>query len=168
MKTSAERKPAEKIRIRQAGGKDRESILAMYADFEPRGEGAGMAPAENPGEWLDRLAPWPNFVAVTDERVVGHAFLRPEGEAGEVAIYVHQDYRRRWIGRRLLETLIEEARHLHLGRVWGMAERENEAIFALARSLGFVQEKDPQMYWLTLEPTAETRLVVGSPPLPQD
>jgi L-amino acid N-acyltransferase YncA len=168
MKSNAARNAEQNIRIRQASDSDRESILSFYADFEPRGEAVGMPPAKELEEWLDSLATSPNFLAVTDGEVVGHGWVRPEGEAGEVAVYVHQNYRRLGIGRRLLTTLIEEARHLHLGRVWGMADASNAAMFQLARSAGFAQQKDPQMYWLTIEPPDESRLVVTSPPLPQD
>jgi L-amino acid N-acyltransferase YncA len=168
MKTRAQEKTRQEIRIRQASDADRGMILAMYEDFEPRGETVGMPPAKELEEWLDAAATSPNFLAVTDGEVVGHGWVRPEGEAGEVAVYVHQNYRRRGIGRRLLTTLIEEARHLHLGRVWGMADASNAAMFQLARSAGFAQQKDPQMYWLTIEPPDESRLVVTSPPLPQD
>lgn len=162
-RTGAQR--AREIQIRPAVAADREEILAMYKDFEPKNLPGGIAPS---GQWLDELATFPNFLALAKDRIVGHGFLRPEGEKGEVAVFVHQNYRRKGIGRRLLEALAEEARHQHLRRIWGITEADNTAMLSLARSLGFVQQGDSQMFWLRLEPPEESQLVVTSPPQPQD
>ena len=155
------------VRIRQATGADRTVILAMYENFDRAGLSIGMPPEIDIAEWIDGLATSPNFVATEEDRVVGHGFVRPEDGTGEVAVYVHQDLRGRGIGRRLLATVIEEARHLHLNRIWGMTESRNEVMLRLARSLGFEQANDPNMFWLKLEPPDESRLVITSPPLPQ-
>lgn len=168
MQSKAKRQPEPETRIRQAADADRSAILSFYESFDRQGLTVGMPPATDIAEWLDALATSPNFVAVTDGDVIAHGFLRPEDGTGEVAVYVHQDFRRRGLGRRLLATVVEEARHLHLVRVWGMAEASNAAIFGLARSLGFVQGNDPHMFWLTLQEPDPARLVVTSPPLPQD
>jgi L-amino acid N-acyltransferase YncA len=165
VKQKVQVKPA--IRIRQASDADRSAILAMYADFDRAGLSVGMPPSTDIADWLDGLATSQNLVAVEEDRVIGHGFVRPEDGTGEVAVYVHQSARRRGIGRRLLNTVIEEARHQHLNRIWGMTEAANEPMLRLARSLGFVQANDPNMFWLTLEPPDESRLVITSPPLPQ-
>ncbi len=163
----AKRKPLaeNEIHLRPATEKDREAILTMYEDFEPRNLFGGIVPS---GEWLDGLAAFPNFLAVAGDTIVGHGFLRPEGEKGEVAVFVHQDYRRRGIARRLLEVLVEEARHLQLRRIWGITDASNIPMLRLARSLGFIQQRDTQMFWLHLEPPRESQLVITSPPQPQD
>jgi L-amino acid N-acyltransferase YncA len=167
MESATRQQPERKIRIRQSSDADRAAILAMYETFDREGLTVGMPPETSVTDWLDELATSPNFVAVDDGDVVGHGFVRPEDGTGEVAVFVHQDYRGRGIGRRLLATVIEEARHQHLGRVWGMTESKNSAMFGLARSLGFLQANDPHMFWLVLEPPDESRLVITSPPLPQ-
>lgn len=168
MQRKAKRQPQPDVHIRQAADADREAILAMYESFDRQGLTVGMPPATGVTEWLDGLATSPNFVAVEGDDVVAHGFVCPQENTGEVAVYVHQNFRRRGIGRRLLATVIEEARHLHLARVWGMADANNAAMFGLARSLGFVQANDPHMFWLTLQEPDPSRLVVTSPPLPQD
>jgi L-amino acid N-acyltransferase YncA len=167
MTRAAKQKVKPVARVRQATDADRSGILGMYADFDRAGLSVGMPPAEDIAEWLDGLATSPNFVAVEEDRVIAHGFVRPEDGTGEVAIHVHQDARGRGIGRRLLTTVIEEARHLHLNRIWGMTEAANAPMLRLARSLGFVQANDPNMFWLALEPPDESRLVITSPPLPQ-
>jgi L-amino acid N-acyltransferase YncA len=167
MDTPTPKQAGEKIYIRQATDADRAAILAMYETFDRQGFTVGMPPETGIADWLDSLATSPNFVAAANGDVVGHGFLRPEDGTGEVAVFIHQDSRGRGIGRRLLATVIEEARHLHLARIWGMTDAKNTAIFSLARSLGFVQANDPHMFWLVLEPPDESHLVITSPPLPQ-
>ncbi len=157
----------QNVRIRQATGADRSTILAMYEDFDREGLSVGMPPVTGVAEWLDGLAVSPNFVAVEEDRVVAHGFVRPEDGTGEVSVYVHQNARGRGLGRRLLATVIEEARHLHLNRIWGMTEAANAPMLRLARSLGFLQANDPNMFWLDLAEPDESRLVITSPPLPQ-
>lgn len=167
MRKATRRKVQPKIRIRQATGSDRALILSMYEDFDREGLTVGMPPRTGIANWLDVLATSPNFVAVEEDRVIGHGFVRPENGTGEVAVYVHQEARNRGIGRRLLNTVVEEARHLHLNRIWGMTESRNAPMLRLARSLGFEQANDPNMFWLKLEPPDESRLVITSPPVPQ-
>jgi L-amino acid N-acyltransferase YncA len=164
MSTTGGPQAAPEIHIRAATTADREGIVAVYEDFERKDLPVGMA---SPGEWLDALATSPNFVALANDTVVAHAYLRPDGEEGEVAVFVHPDYRGQRIGRRLLGATVEEARHLQLRRVWGITEAGNTAMLRLARSLGFIQQRDSQMFWLRLEPPQESQLVITSPPLPQ-
>jgi L-amino acid N-acyltransferase YncA len=163
----AKQKVQPDVRIRQATDSDRALILSMYEDFDRQGLTVGMPPRTGIANWLDGLATSPNFVAVEEDRVIGHGFVRPEDGTGEVAVYVHQEARNRGIGRRLLNTVVEEARHLHLDRIWGMTESRNAPMLRLARSLGFEQANDPNMFWLKLEPPDESRMVITSPPLPQ-
>lgn len=164
----ARRQALPSIRIRQATTDDRAMILALYEDFDREGLSVGMPPETGIAEWLDALATSPNFIAVERDQVVGHSFLRPEDGTGEVAVYVRREARGRGVGRRLLALAIEEARHLHLGRIWGVTESRNEPMLQLARSLGFEQANDPNLFWLKLEPPSESKLVVTSPPLPQE
>lgn len=168
MRKATRRKVRPELRVREATSADRDSILSMHEDFDRKGLTVGMPPRTGIANWLDGLATSPNFVAVEEDRVVGHGFVRPEDGTGEVAVYVHQEARNRGIGRRLLNTVIEEARHLHLDRIWGMTEPGNIAMLRLARSLGFEQANDPNMFWLKLEPPDESRMVITSPPVPQE
>jgi acetyltransferase len=69
---------------------------------------------------------------------------------GEVAVFVHQDFRSCGLGRQLLEALIREARRMGLRRVWGMTELDNVPMLRLARSLGFVTAEDPREFFLEL------------------
>jgi L-amino acid N-acyltransferase YncA len=137
--------------IRLATPADQQAIVAMYEIFEPKGACLGLPPRKDPGRWLDTLREFPNVVALHNGRVIAHAALCAEKESGEVAVFVHQDYRNRGLGRRLLEALIREARRMGLRRVWGMTELDNVPMLRLAHSLGFVSARDPREFYLDLE-----------------
>lgn len=142
--------------LRRATPADRDALLTMYRSFEPAAGCLGLPP-RSPEAWLDGLAVYTNFIALAESRVVGHAVLCPGGDSGEVAVFVHQDYRRRRLGRRLLTALIEEARRLGLRRVWGMTEIDNVPLIRLNLSLGFVPGDDPHEFYLDLGvPVAST------------
>lgn len=139
------------LELRRRTASDREALVAMYESFEPKGACMGLPPRTDPGRWLDELSAYPNFIAWDGPRIAGHAALCPEGDAGEVAVFVHQDYRSRGLGKRLLLRLIEEARELGLKRVWGMTEWDNVPMLRLARSLGFQSAADPREFYLDLK-----------------
>jgi GNAT superfamily N-acetyltransferase len=136
--------------VRLVASGDREALRAMYQTFEPRPASLGLPPRARIDEWLDRLASSVNFQALVDGKVVGHAVLCPENGTGEVAVFVHQDYRGRGIGRQLLTTLVEEGRRLGLRRIWGMTELDNVPMLALAHAVGFVPDSDPGMFHMDL------------------
>jgi len=92
---------------------------------------------------LETLALFPNFLVLARGRIAAHAVLCPEGDAGEVAVFVGEQHRGRGLGRCLLTQLVEEARRLGLRRVWGLTEFDNIPMRRLARSLGFVAGDDP-------------------------
>ena len=131
---------ALEIEVRRAQPEDRAALEAMYAEFEPKAEALGLPPlrAEDTVRWLDGLATFPNFAAWEGERVVGHGAVCADGESAEVAVFVHQDYRGRGIGRHLLNELIAEAQRLGLKRVWGIAAPDNVPMLRLAYSCGFI------------------------------
>jgi len=142
--------------IRLAVAEDREALRAMYQTFEPRPASLGLPPRVKIDEWLDRLASSVNFLALVEGKLVGHAVLCPENGTGEVAVFVHQDYRGQGIGRRLLTSLVEEGRRLGLRRVWGMTELDNVPMLALAHAVGFVADADPGMFHMNLQTGPET------------
>jgi GNAT superfamily N-acetyltransferase len=138
------------VEIRLARPADRQAIVEMYEVFEPKGACLGLPPRKDPGRWLNTLSEFPNFIALQSSKVIAHAALCPDGEIGEVAVFVHQDFRSCGLGRQLLEALIREARRMGLRRVWGMTELDNVPMLRLARSLGFVTAEDPREFFLEL------------------
>lgn len=142
--------PGRLFTVRPATHDDRGALLAMYLSFEPKGACLGLPPRKEPQLWLDNLSIFPNFVVVVDGRIVAHAALCDDGESGEVAVFVHQDYRGRRLGKMLLVAMIDEARRKSLKKVWGTTDLDNVPMLRLARSLGFSPGRDPREFFLTL------------------
>lgn len=61
----------------------------------------------------------------------------------EFAVAVRSDLKRRGIGRLLMTRLLDQARARGIGEVTGTILRENVAMVALARALGFAIEDEP-------------------------
>ena len=86
----------------------------------------------------------PILVAVVDDKVVGWASLsrwseRPAyDDTGETSFYVKVEYRGRGIGRRLKETIIEEARRLRYHTIIARVAGESEISLHLNEEFGFV------------------------------
>ena len=94
--------------------------------------------------WLELHGPrHPAIVCTASESVVGWGSLsewnpRPAySHTAEVSFYVHHEWHRRGIGRRLLADLIERARSLGLHVLIGGACTEMVASIALQESFGF-------------------------------
>ena len=147
---------ATSIEVRCATPADREALVAMYLSFEPKGISLGLPPRKEPERWLDQVVRYPNFVVCVDGRIVGHGVMCPEGTRGEVAVFIHQDYRGRGLGKRLLGVMINEARRLGLRQVWGITEYDNVPMLRLAYSLGFVHGSDPREFYLDLDEKTST------------
>jgi len=151
MKTFLKFRAEQKFAVERFTPADRQALIRMYESFEPKGEAFGLPPRKEPGHWLGSLARFTNLIVKAEGRVVGHGVLCVEGDKGETAIFVHQDWRSRGIGRLLLQGLIDEARRLGLRRVWGMADMSNVVMLRLAESLGFVFSDEPGMLHLELK-----------------
>lgn len=138
------------LMLRLATHDDRGALIAMYLCFEPKGACLGLPPRKEPQFWLENLSVFPNFVVVAGDRIVAHAALCDNGESGEVAVFVHQDYRGKKLGKRLLAALVEEARRKGLKKIWGTTELDNVPMLRLAHSLGFSPGRDPREFSLSL------------------
>ena len=137
---------------------DSDALVAMYRSFRPKGAALRLPPRKLPQRWLEELGAYGNLVAVAEGRVVGHAVLCAIRDNAEVAVLVHQDFRGRGLGKKLLGEAINEARRLGLRRVWGIAEVDDLPMRHLAYSLGWTPGKQPGEFFLDLhEPVAERR-----------
>lgn len=143
-------KAGQALKVERATRADLAALVEMYVDFDPKGAALGLPPRKDPETWLASLGEFPNFMVRATGRIVAHAVLCIEGDAGETAIFVHQDWRGRGIGKMLLQELIAEGRRQGLRRVWGMAAPDNFVMLRLADSLGFAPGKDPGVFHLDL------------------
>ena len=146
---------AQAFELRRATPSDRDALAAMYQNFEPKAAAFGLPPRRNSERWLDSLSRCHNFIVVADGRVVGHAVLCGEGDSAEVAVFVHQDFRRRGLGKLLVGELISEAQRLRLQSLWEIIEPANVSMTRLSRSLGFVPSDEPGEFYLDLEKLAK-------------
>jgi L-amino acid N-acyltransferase YncA len=130
---------------------DRSALLEMYESFEPKASAMGLPPRYGIQQWLESLQKFTNLLIWADHQVVGHGILCPQDDSAEVAVFIHQDFRSRGLGKLLLSELVKEARRMGLRRVWGITELDNVPMLRLARSLGFVSGDDPREFYLDLE-----------------
>ncbi len=130
---------------------DERALDEMYVSFEPKGASLGLPPRGDPAAWVHSLQDSPNFLVEVDGRIVGHSVLCPEGDSGEVAVFVHQDFRGKGLGKMLLGEVLTEAKRLGLKRVWGITEPDNVAMLRLAHSLGFRSGNDLSEFHLNLK-----------------
>lgn len=137
------------VEVRRATVADFDALLRMYVEFEPKAAALGLPPRQ-PQRWLESLSVYPNFIALSGERVVGHVVLCLCLDGAEVAVFIHQDSRGQGIARRLLQAAIEEGKRLGLRRVWGTTEYDNLPMLRLVHSLGFVRGEDPRDFHLDL------------------
>jgi GNAT superfamily N-acetyltransferase len=151
MRATEESVATQAITAERSAAVDRPGLVEMYLSFDPKGLALGLPPRKDPARWLESLSPFPNFVVKVNGRIVGHGVLCIDGDTGETAVFVHQDWRGRGIGKVLLKALIAEGRRQHLRRVWGMAAPDNFVMLRLADSLGFVAGSDPGVFHLDLK-----------------
>jgi len=141
---------ANSFEVRCVTSADCEALVEMYRSFEPRGAVLALPPRKLPQRWLERPPTCWNLVVVSKGRAVGHAMLFAIGDTGEAAVFIHQDFRGRGLGRRLLKEIVTEARHLGLRRVWGVTKLDNAPMLRLAFSEGFTRGREPSEYYLDL------------------
>ena len=83
--------------------------------------------------------------ALASDRVVGFALIMPSqmfglGHSAELAMGVHRDFRRRGIGRRLMDGVIEKAWQSGLERIELIVWSDNRPAIDLYEKLGFQHE----------------------------
>lgn len=130
------------IRIQAIGLPQRDLLIAMYDRFDPLGAALGLPPraAETRHEWIvSALGQIVNVAALSrDGEVVGHCFLAGDKpSSAELAVFVHQEFRRRGIGAALLKKALEWGWSAGLERAWAITASDNRAALRLLMSCGF-------------------------------
>ena len=118
-----------------------ESLVGMYDDFDPSDRAQGIPPGgeKRIREWLDAILAGDchNVIAWCGDEVAGHATLVPDGDAYELAIFVHQEYQRAGIGTHLIRGLLGHGQAEGVEKVWLTVERWNRAAVSLYKKIGF-------------------------------
>jgi len=128
------------IQIRPIGPVQQNLLLRMYNRFDPLGAALGLPPirTEARRQWIcEALNRGPNVAAFTPAGdVVGHCFLsQASPDSAELAIFVHQDFRRQGAGTSLLKAALTQAAAAGLRRVWSTTSPDNRpAVHLLIRS----------------------------------
>jgi phosphinothricin acetyltransferase len=149
------RKPAEKHLakssiIRDVTAADLAAVIEIYnAAIATRTATAQLEPVtvESRQNWLSDHSPdqYPFWVFEMDGQVVGwltfKSFLPRCAYRGtaELSVYVHEQFRRRGIARKLLERAIERAPDLGITALVGLIFAHNEASTRLFGELGFTR-----------------------------
>ena len=131
------------VEIRPYDGSDAEyrSLVEMYDAFDPADRAQGIPPGGEGRirEWLDAILAddCHNVIAWSGDEVAGHATLVPDGDAYELAIFVHQTYQRAGIGTHLIRGLLGYGQSVGIQKVWLTVERWNRAAVSLYKKIGF-------------------------------
>ena len=134
--------PDSTIQIRPLNLADREILLRMYRTFEPLGGAQGVPPRveEARQTWIDRtLQQQVNVGAFSaGGDLAGHCFLA-SSDAGqaELAIFVHQRFRRCGVGSAMLRTVLRKAGQTGLRRICAITSSDNVPKLRLLRRCGF-------------------------------
>lgn len=138
------------MRIRDAARADLPAIIDIYnAAIATRTATAQLEPVtqESRPDWLSDHSPdeYPFWVLEMDGQIVGwltfKSFLPRCAYRGtaELSVYVHEQFRRRGIARRLLEQAIARAPALGITALVGLIFAHNEASVLLFGQLGFTR-----------------------------
>jgi acetyltransferase len=78
-----------------------------------------------------------------EKRSVGNSrlLIQPDGESGEFAVLVADDFHGSGLGLKLMDMIIGIGREKGLKIIYGVALAENTAMIKLAKRLGFTVEK---------------------------
>ena len=131
------------IEIRPYEGDDaaHEALVEMYDAFDPADRAQGIPPGgeKRIREWLDAILADDcyNVIAWCGDEAAGHATLVPDGDAYELAIFVHQEYQRAGIGTHLIRGLLGHGQANGVRKVWLTVERWNRAAVSLYKKIGF-------------------------------
>ncbi len=135
--------------FRKMADQDYEHLVAMYEEFDPKGEFQGLPPRSTSQirKWLAQLSQlgFFQFVVDVDGRIVGHSMLcpSPRKTEAELAIFLHQNYRGRGLGKKLLlGTLHFGCKTLELHRVWLFVMGSNPIALRLFENVGFRPGRD--------------------------
>jgi acetyltransferase len=76
---------------------------------------------------------------LADRRIIGvsRLILEPNGKNCEFAILIGDAWQSKKLGSRLMKTIIEVAKDMKLGKIYGYVMTDNEKMLNMCRKLGF-------------------------------
>jgi RimJ/RimL family protein N-acetyltransferase len=139
-------KDGARILIRPLTPDDRQALMDLYAPVSADDMRYMRHNVKDPqliNKWIDNLDYTKVFplVAVFGSRIVGTATLHfnegPERHRAEVRIFLSKDFRRRGVGSRLLQGIIELAKRHNLHMLEVQVVSDQHHIIRAFQSLGF-------------------------------
>ena len=117
------------VSVQRFREEDRPLLEQMYDTLTLEEDTLGLPPRDSIRRqaWLASLRTDTNFVASLEGRIVGHLALMPVGHSAEMALFVHQDFRRQGIATALARAAVEDARSQGLRFIWVWISGNNSA-----------------------------------------
>jgi len=128
--------------IREIGSRERDRLLEMYESFDPIGAAQGLPPQGEDArrDWIDAaLRQELNVGAFSDDgQLIGHCFLAAdEADSAELAVFVHQDFRRKGVGSKLVAEALKGGCAAGFRRVWTLTSSDNVSAIRMLGKSGF-------------------------------
>ena len=131
------------LKIRAMAESDWPLVRSIYLDGIVTGQATFETEAPSWQGWNQSHLPVPRLVAVSNETVAGWAALTPVSSravyagVAEVSVYVSSAWRGQGVGRRLLETLVDESEKQGIWMLQASIFPENRVSISLHQSCGF-------------------------------
>lgn len=138
-----------RVLLRPLAPEDRQALIDLYKPISPedfRYMRHNVTDSDLVGKWVDELdydkvLP---LVAVVNERVLGNASLHfnegPARHRAEVRIYLAKEIRRRGVGSRMLQALIDLAKRRNIYLIDAQIINEQATVIRAFQNLGFVRK----------------------------
>ncbi|MGD0575382.1 MAG: GNAT family N-acetyltransferase [Anaerolineales bacterium] len=146
-----------RVLLRPLVPEDKQALLDLFSTVTPeerrfmRNEVRDPALVSGWVEALDYETVFP-LVALAGERIVGDATLRfgrgPARHRAEVRIFLAKDFRRRGLGNRMLQALIEIAKKRDLVMLEAEILQDQTSFIKAFQALGFRTESTLQDYFM--------------------
>jgi RimJ/RimL family protein N-acetyltransferase len=146
-----------RVLLRPLVPEDKKALLELFSKVTPEDRRLmrnDVRDATLIGQWVDSIDYDKVFplVAVVGERIVGDATLRfghgPARHRAEVRIFLARDFRRRGLGNRMLQALIEIAKKRDLVMLEAEILHDQTSNIKAFQSLGFQTEATFQDYFM--------------------
>jgi RimJ/RimL family protein N-acetyltransferase len=138
-----------RVLLRPLTDEDRRELIELYQNVSPedlRYMRHNVTDSELVASWVDNL----NYdsvlplVAVINERLVGsatlHFFTGPGRHRAEVRIYLDKEVRRRGVGSRMIQALIDMAKRRNIYMIEAQIINEQATVIRAFQNLGFVRK----------------------------
>jgi len=138
-----------RVLLRPLTKEDREALIELFENVSPedaRYMRHSVIDSDLVTKWIDdldydRVLP---LVAVVNERIIGsatlHFFEGPARHRAEVRIYLAKEIRRRGVGSRMIQALIDMAKRRNIYMIEAQIINERATVIRAFQNLGFVRK----------------------------